>query len=202
MKLGILKNHFFHKPILDEISFTIQKGESVALAGPNGAGKTTLLRIIAGIASSDAGDINCSFKPLLYMGHAPGLYAGLSLRENVKLFAGLHQQPLDPNIMEKTFSNFGLGNHSHKPTRVLSQGMLQRLKLVIGSLLHWDFLLFDEPFNALDEDGQSLAKTLIKEWVAKRKTILFVDHNKARSHELSSRQIILSGGHIQKENQA
>jgi ABC-type Mn2+/Zn2+ transport system ATPase subunit len=62
--------------------------------------------------------------------------------------------------------------------------------------------LFDEPFNALDEDGQSLAKTLIKEWVAKRKTILFVDHNKARSHELSSRQIILSGGHIQKENQA
>ena len=88
---------------LKGIDLRIPKGSFYGLLGPNGAGKTTLLRIIAGIASSDAGDINCSFKPLLYMGHAPGLYAGLSLRENVKLFAGLHQQPLDPNIMEKTF---------------------------------------------------------------------------------------------------
>ena len=185
---------------MDGISFTIQEGDSVSLTGPNGAGKTTLLKILSGITSKDSGEIMQSFKSFLYLGHAPGIYAGLSPVENINLIANLHHCALDSQRVDKAFSDFGLANHKYEASRVLSQGMLQRLKWMLASLMDWELLLFDEPYSALDEEGQSLAGTLFQSWKGERKTILFVDHNTERSQKLSSRQFILQCGLLEEDS--
>lgn len=200
LEIRNLKKSFFHTPVLDGISFTIKEGESVSLTGPNGAGKTTLLKILSGITSKDSGEIIRSFNSFLYLGHAPGIYAGLSPLENVNLIAKLHHCVLNSQRVEKAFSEFGLASHKTLASRVLSQGMLQRLKLMLASLLDWELLLFDEPYSALDEEGQSIADTLFKLWETERKTILFVDHNLERSRELSARQFILQSGFLHEDS--
>ncbi|MDP6533349.1 MAG: ATP-binding cassette domain-containing protein [Candidatus Marinimicrobia bacterium] len=189
-----VKKSFFRKPVLDGVSFEIKERDAVSLAGANGSGKTTLLKILSGITSKDSGEIHNPFQKLLYLGHAPGVYAGLSPIENMRLKCNLYGQSSDEHLLVETLSDVGLENHKKKPCRVLSQGMLQRLKFATASLIRWDILLFDEPFAALDEDGKSLAESFFRSWNESGKTLLFTDHDSERSLDLASRQLAIEDG--------
>jgi heme exporter protein A len=193
---------FFGKPVLDGVSFSVSEGDAISLAGANGAGKTTLLKILSGIASKDSGEIHCTFPTRLYLGHAPGIYAGLSPVENLRLILNLYAQELDESALERSLSDIGLEQHRNRPSRVLSQGLLQRLKFAIASLLQWDILLFDEPYAALDEEGQSLAESFFKSWTESRKTVICVDHHSERALAMASRQLVLENGQLQEAEQS
>lgn len=195
-----LRKSFFRKPVLDELSFLVNEGDLIALAGPNGAGKTTLLKILSGISSKDSGEIHGTFSSLLYLGHAPGIYAGLTPMENMKLKLRLYGQNDSDSAIADTLSDVGLTNHQNKPSGVLSQGILQRLKFAFASLVQWDLLLFDEPYAALDEEGQVLAGSLFRSWQEKRKTVLFVDHHSERALKIASRHLVLESGKLQERD--
>ena len=74
-------------PVVSELSFTLQDGQALILRGPNGAGKTTLLRTIAGLQPPVSGDISGAADRIAYAGHADGIKAMLSVRENLQFWA-------------------------------------------------------------------------------------------------------------------
>lgn len=193
-----LYKSFHHKPVLSDINFTIEKGETVALSGPNGAGKTTLLRILARIASKDSGTIMYSNggRNILYLGHSPGFYPALTLAENMNLIGSLRGQTVRFDEADSILDTFSLLMRKNDPVRDFSQGMLQRLKLVTADILDWDILLMDEPYSTLDEEGRGLADELLLKWKRAKRTVLFVDHDPERAKDISDREFFLLHGKI------
>lgn len=198
-----LRKSFHHRPVLNDVSFYIGEGETVALFGPNGAGKTTLLRILAGVTSKDSGTISFSndHKNVLYLGHSPGLYPALTAIENMKLLASLHGQSLDLELADSALDEFSLLSRKNDSIRVFSQGLLQRLKLVAAKVLVWDILLVDEPFSTLDEEGEEIVNQLFGKWKEEARTVLMVDHDHGRAGAICHREFQLLDGKITENGQ-
>ncbi|NOZ03323.1 MAG: ABC transporter ATP-binding protein [FCB group bacterium] len=207
LKVTNLRKSFYHRPILREISFTIREGEIVGLLGKNGVGKSTLLRIIAGLSSSDGGNIRVlgnsvesgnikGRKDTLYLGHAVGLYPPLSAVENLALALTLYGLPVSEKQIRSTLREVGLITQQDDAIKVYSQGMLQRLKLSLAFLIPWSLLLFDEPFSGLDIQGRHLAETVIKKWKQERKTLLLVIHDLEWALNFCTRIVLLAKGDI------
>ena len=199
---------FYHRPVLDDLSFSIRQGEMVALMGKNGAGKSTLLRIIAGLTSMDRGTVTVNGQTLksgnpdardgiLYLGHSPGMYAQLTAVENLSFAMKLYREPENYDLINDTLGNLKLADQSTEPIHVYSQGMLQRLKLALAQVIHWKLLLFDEPLNGLDVAGQSLVDGVINEWNEKERTMLLVVHERDWAIENCQHILLLHKGKIE-----
>jgi len=159
----------------------------VGIFGPNGSGKTTLLKMISGIMSVDSGSISIEGqhispenlnprKSLYYVGHELGFYSGLTGRENVEFILNLYQD--NPTIPDESINRVGLSNAMNKLVKFYSQGMKQRLKLLIASLVSPPILMLDEPRSGLDVEGINLFQSLLDEWREDGVTCLIVSHDK------------------------
>ena len=188
-----------------EISFSVAKGEFVALVGPSGCGKSTLLRIVAGLRPATRGAVTVAGepvrRPLPLVGmvfQAPVLLRWRRLLENVLLpakLAGL--SPADYVTRARELLTLtGLADFIEKFPRELSGGMQQRASLCRALLLDPPLLLMDEPFGALDamtRDEMNLE--LLRIWGEgneERKTILFVTHSIPEAVFLADRVVVMS----------
>ena len=198
---------FNYKKILNDITFSLSNGDTVALLGKNGVGKSTLLRIIAKINAPDNGDVFFQNKNILksksstrqgiyYCGHAPGLYPSLTAEENLHYFSLFHQCNPSSSLIQTTLKNYELSNAMNKPVKIFSQGMMQRLKLAFIEIINWKLLLIDEPFNGLDISGNDFVQQKISSWQNGERVILFVDHNLDRAIDISSRVLLMDKGKI------
>ncbi len=202
-----LRKSFFHRPVLADISFSIGPGEVVGLLGKNGTGKSTLLRVIAGLSSADAGDVRFMDNPvrstqtenrkdMLYLGHAPGMYPGLSARENLEFASRIYYPDRKQFPLDEILENVGLRIQADDPIKIFSQGMLQRLKLALAKTIDWKLLLFDEPFSGLDLQGRVLTQTFFDQSTGPDRSMLLVVHEVEWALEHCTRIIILGGGHV------
>jgi ABC-2 type transport system ATP-binding protein len=207
LSIANLTKSFFHRPVLNGISFSITAGEVVGLLGRNGAGKSTLLRIIAGLSSFDGGTVSINDQRVastnyraradfLYLGHAVGMYPVLSAVENLRYAAELYSVTPDAARIRSVLATVGLSRQQDEAIKVYSQGMLQRLKLALASLLPWPLLLFDEPFAGLDSQGRSFTDTVIQQWKRDGRTMLLVVHDLEWVLESCTRMLILDRGAI------
>lgn len=207
--LSVVKLHksFYHHKVLNGITFNIRGAETVSIMGKNGVGKSTLLRIIARISAPDSGQILFkgqdllngppeTRKPLLYLGHHPALYPSLSAVENLTLALALRQLPENRERVISMLCELGLGNQMNDPIAIYSQGMLQRLKLALASLVDWELLLFDEPFAGLDAEGVERVNGFLCRWKKAGKGLVLVLHSLDRALEYCSRFLFLSDGNI------
>ena len=179
-----LQKRFGARRVLRGLDLTVEDGEVVQLQGENGAGKSTLLRILTTLARADSGEAEVDGFPLGdgvevrsrigFTGHRPGFYGELSGRENLALWARLHQLPEHETNIDATLERVGLKSFSNDRTGIYSRGMLQRLALARAALHRPTTLLLDEPFAALDGDGRELLRTLIAEWRADNRAVLVV----------------------------
>ena len=148
---------------LDDVSFTVDTGETFGLIGPNGSGKTTLIRVLLGMASPTSGEAFVLGKRMPnrrvtsqigYMTQASALYADLSVRENLAFFGalyGLRGKRLAQRIAE-TVALVDLTDRRDSPVGALSGGMRQRVSLAVA-LIHQPQLLFlDEPTVGIDPE--------------------------------------------------
>ena len=199
---------FDRKPVLKNISFTQDVGETIVFMGRNGVGKTTLFRIIAGLMTCDKGSIlfngndllysePFNRKKLFYIGHAPGLYYAFSALENIKFAMSLRGVNYNDSPIDDVLSQFGLIEQRHKPIGIYSAGMLQRLKISIAHLLDWDLLLIDEPFSGLDNSGENIVNEKIFDWKKKNKTIAMILHDKNQAKIFADRILNISSGVIE-----
>lgn len=143
------------------LDLTVNGGECVTLKGPNGSGKSTLLRSIAGLYIDYEGEIQVS--ALAYLGHRPGVSLALSPLENLRWYASLEpetERP-DPAALVALLERVGLAGYEDVRCQHLSAGQQRRAALARLMLEHAPLWLLDEPFTALDADGQDLVRSLL-----------------------------------------
>lgn len=181
---------------IDDISFTIEKGEIVAIIGSSGCGKSTLLSILAGLEKETKGEIlfNENYK-IGYMLQQDALLPWLSIYENAIL--GLKINHLNDeehlNYVNDLLKMYDLYDFKEKKPSNLSGGMRQRVALIRTLALKPNILLLDEPFSALDYQTRLVISNDVYK-IAKDNniTVIIVTHDLAESISLADRVIVLS----------
>lgn len=183
---------------LNNVSFEINRGESVGIVGDNGAGKSTLLKMITGVAFPDDGEIIVNGKVAALLELTAGFSMEMTGRENIYLkgyILGLEDdyiKTIEENIIE--FAE--LGDYIDQPVRTYSSGMKMRLGFAINVNIEPDVLVVDEALAVGDASFKKKCKSKIKEIISAGTTVLYVSHSAASVKEICPRSIFLKKGTI------
>jgi ABC-type polysaccharide/polyol phosphate transport system ATPase subunit len=183
---------------LQDISFTIAKGESVGIIGHNGAGKSTLFRILCGVTEPTEGDVKIygRFAPLLALG--AGFNPELTGRQNVFLNAAIQGFPpkateqLLPDIIE--FSE--LGDFVDIPVKRYSSGMAARLGFSVAIHTLPDIVFLDEILAVGDAAFQEKSRQRILQLHEEKRTLMLISHAAASIRSLCDRAIWIDRGRL------
>ena len=172
--------------LFEGLSFRLKAGDALSVEGANGAGKTSLLRLIAGfltpadgrvVLNADSGEITDGEergKFVGWLGHQDGLKPQLSVREQLGFFVTLYGS--DGNE-EAALEKVGLSRSHDFPCRYLSAGQRRRLALARLMLSGRPLWLLDEPFAALDSEGQALIGRVMTEHCAGGGIVIAATHD-------------------------
>jgi heme exporter protein A len=171
-----------------DLSFAVASGEWVALRGANGSGKTTLLRCVAGLTRPESGDVLWEGEPvardparfreaLCYVGHLAGIKDDLTADENLAALLALRGRVVDPDARRAALARVGLEKRRHLPSRRLSAGQRRRIGLARLVLERAPLWALDEPFTALDDEGQRLFEQLLADHVGGGGMALIATHH-------------------------
>ena len=202
---NLTKNYGTQKAV-NNISFTIGKGEIVGFLGPNGAGKSTTMKMITGYLAADGGSAaicneavdteRLSIKKKIgYLPEANPLYADMFVREYLEFIAGLHRLEAPENKIEQTIARVGLSLEANKKISQLSKGYKQRVGLAAALIHDPEVLILDEPTAGLDPNQIIEIRELIKTF-GKDKTVLFSSHILQEVQAICDRVIIINRGVI------
>jgi len=185
---------------LNDISFTIQKGETVGVMGLNGQGKTTLLKIIAGIYRPDSGTVSVHGKiaPLLQLG--TGFNNELDAIENIIIYGmllGFTKRDIQAKI-DKIINFAELERFRHMKLKNFSSGMRARLGFATALEIEPDIMLIDEVLSVGDNAFREKSYNAFLDFKKKNKTIVFTAHSDTLISELSDRVILIDKGKIVK----
>lgn len=194
---------------LDNISFTVKKGEIVGFLGPNGAGKSTLMKILTTYIAADEGtaavngfDVNSQTKAVQQsIGYLPEhnpLYLDLYVREYLSFNADVYK--IAKFRIEEVIQLTGLSTESHKKIGQLSKGFRQRVGLANALLHNPDVLILDEPTTGLDPNQLVEIRNVIKN-VGKDKTVFLSTHIMQEVEAICDRVIIIDKGKIVADKQ-
>jgi len=190
--------------VLENISFSINEGEILALLGPSGSGKSTILRIIAGLLKPQEGKVYYKGKELKGINHGVSmvfqnfaLFPWLTVLENVEI--GLRALGLPQELRRekalKAIDLIGLDGFENAYPKELSGGMKQRVGFARALVMEPDILLLDEPFSALDVlTAENLRNDLIELWIEKKiptKAMILVTHSIEEAVYIADRVILL-----------
>ncbi|MDO4356927.1 MAG: ABC transporter ATP-binding protein [Clostridia bacterium] len=181
---------------LKDVSFSVQKGEAVALVGANGSGKSTMLKLIAGVLLPTTGSISIrgSIAPLIELG--AGFDMDLTARENVFLngaVLGYDRIFMNENF-DKIIDFAELWDFVDVPIKNYSSGMIARLGFSIATAVPTDILVVDEILAVGDYMFQEKCHRRMDEMLERGTTLLFVSHNAEQVKELCSKAIWLDHG--------
>lgn len=183
---------------LQDVSFSVEKGEVLGLVGANGAGKSTMLKVISGILKPTKGTVTVhgNIVPMLELGS--GFDLELSGRENIFLngaILGYSEEFLKEKYQEiVVFSE--LGEFIEMPLRNYSSGMVTRLAFSIATVVKPDVLIVDEILSVGDSAFQHKSKNRMIELMSGGTTVLLVSHSAEQITELCSRAIWLEKGRM------
>lgn len=194
------------KIIIEDISFSINKGDIVGLIGPNGAGKTTIIKLILGLIKISNGtvfingfDIKTNFiKAIEKVGaivENPDLYMYLSGYDNLKITANNYKNISNPKI-DEVIKIVGLEDRIKDKVSTYSLGMRQRLGIAEAIINDPELLILDEPTNGLDIEGIIEIRNLIKNLSHKGIAILISSHNLTEIDNLCNRIIAIKNGKL------
>ncbi|MBO3798983.1 MAG: ABC transporter ATP-binding protein [Thermoproteota archaeon] len=196
---------------VDNVNFTVRRGEIMGLLGPNGSGKSTLLKLLAclilpskGTASILGYDIvKEPSRAIEQVNFVPGLLTGgiwisnrLSARQNLEHYANLFR--LSRADVDRALELSGLADRADERAATFSSGMIARLMLAIGLLRNTPVFLMDEPTAGIDPQGAKEIRQYLKDHLCKRLgiTILMATHNVSEAQDLFDRVCIMNKGRI------
>ena len=199
------------KKILNNVSFDVNFGDICGLLGPNGAGKTSSFYIIAGLTTSDKGEIQLAGEDITnmpmhkrsklgikYLPQEPSIFQNLTVYENLLGLAELTLNSKDKikNFIEESIEEFNLKDICDLKGRQLSGG--QRRKVEIARTLVSDpkMILLDEPFAGIDPIAIEDIKSVLRKLKSKNIGILITDHNVRETLELCDKAAIINSGEI------
>ena len=192
------KNPKIHSALKD-VSFTINRGESVGIIGDNGAGKSTLLKMITGVTFPSGGTVTVHGKVAALLELTAGFSLEMTGRENIYLkgyILGLEDDYIK-SIEENIVDFAQLGDYIDQPVRTYSSGMKMRLGFAININIKPDILVVDEALSVGDADFQKKCRDKINDVIATGVTVLFVSHSRKAIEETCTRAIFLKDGKVQ-----
>ncbi len=187
------KNEFWAN---GDISFEVERGESLGLIGGNGAGKTTLLRMLNGLIKPDTGSIEIRGRMQALIALGAGFNPILTGRENIYVNAavlGIAKSSIDKKF-DEILDFSGIEEFIDTPVQSYSSGMKVRLGFAIAINMNPDILLVDEVLAVGDMDFRSKCRQRIQELVQKDVAIILVTHNMQTVSTLCPRAIVLEKG--------
>ena len=196
------------KPVVDNVSIAIEKGDIFGLIGQNGAGKTTFMRMITSLARPDSGHIELFGekdeaklnKARSRMGSViemPALAHHLTAVQNLEYYR-IQRGVTDKNRVQQCLDIVRLTDTRKKKFRNFSLGMKQRLGLAVAILTRPDFLILDEPSNGLDPTGIIEMRDLIKRLSKEGITILVSSHLLTELAQMANKYAIIHHGRLMK----
>ncbi|MGO1265029.1 MAG: ABC transporter ATP-binding protein [Microbacterium gubbeenense] len=181
---------------LDEVSFQIGEGESVAVLGLNGSGKSTTLKLVSGVLEPDAGSVYTRGRVAGLIEVGAGFHPDLTGRENVYLNAailGMSKEETDARFDEIVeFSE--IGDFIDQAVKHYSSGMFMRLAFSVAIHVELDILLVDEVLSVGDAPFRAKCTAKIKELTSQGVTMLVVSHSMGMVKDLCDRGIVLRKG--------
>jgi len=197
---------FGRERVLRGVSLDVPAGGGLAVFGPNGSGKSTLLRALAGLLRPQRGTVVIGGEDLFagprarrrigYVGHEPMLYGGLTIRENLQLFAALYGIAAPRARIEAVCALLGLTGHREMVAGRLSRGLSQRAA-VARALLHQPaVLILDEPFAGLDPDAASRLAAHLDGFRGDGGTVVLATHQAAEALRTGGEARVLGGGRL------
>jgi len=202
---NLLKTYGTQKAV-NNISFSIEKGEIVGFLGPNGAGKSTTMKIITGYLLQDGGDAKvCNIdvtknpvdakKKIGYLPESNPLYYDMYVKEYLSFVAGVYTVANRKDAINKTIELVGLTPEKNKKIGQLSKGYKQRVGLAAALIHDPEVLILDEPTTGLDPNQIVEIRNVIKEQ-GKNKTVLFSSHIMQEVQAICDRVIIINKGEL------
>ena len=199
-----ISKNYGNQKALDDVSFSIKKGEIVGFLGPNGAGKSTLMKILTGYLQADSGEAVVNghsletelFQAKKSIGYLPennALYTEMYVREYLEFNASIYKVP--KKVIEEVILKTGLLPEANKKIEQLSKGYRQRVGLANALLHDPEVLILDEPTTGLDPNQLVEIRDLIRE-TGKSKTVFLSTHIMREVEALCERVIIISKGKI------
>lgn len=183
---------------LRDVSFSVAPGESIGVVGRNGQGKSTLLRMVAGVLLPDEGSVrvNGGVAPLIEL--TGGFVGDLTVRENVRLTAGLHgmSKAEVARRYDDMIAFAELADFQETPYKHLSNGMKVRLAFSVVSQLDEPIMLVDEVLAVGDKAFREKCYRRIDELLAEGRTLFFVSHNERDLRRFCKRGLYLNKGEL------
>lgn len=204
---------FKDKLAVENVSFTLNKGEIVGLLGENGAGKTTTLRMISTMLKPTEGRVLVNGFDVakdqdkvrsqigILFGGEVGIYDRLTARENIKYFGslyGIEAHVLDERI-DKMGKDLDMMDYMDRRVGKFSRGMKQKVAIARSIVHEPPIMLFDEPSTGLDVTAARIVQDFILKCKQEGKTILFSSHSIKEVEKLCDRVIIINKGKIAEE---
>ena len=203
-----LSKNYSQVKALDDVSFSLKKGEIFGLVGPNGAGKTTLLKVLSTLLVPDYGSalidrvgLDNKMEVRKLIGYAPdvlGVYDDLFVYEYMEFFVRAYSMEgdLESFLIEETMELVGITELKDKPVNGLSRGMKQRLSLARAILHRPLLLLLDEPASGLDPLARLELREILKNLRRRGVTILISSHVLSDLSDICDRIGIMQKGRL------
>ena len=206
VKVSNLTKQFNQLTAVDNLSFSVQKGDVYGFLGQNGAGKSTSIRMMLTLITPTSGhielfgyDLNKHRKEILQQVGAviekPDVYKFLSAYENLKLFAKLSGIKPSHQLLMDQLEMVGLANRANDTVKTFSQGMKQRLGIAIALVHNPQLIILDEPTNGLDPQGiADIRNLLLMLSRDKKKTVIVSSHLLNEIEQIATRILIIDKG--------
>ena len=206
-----LRKSYRKRIIIHDISLELRRGEVVALLGPNGSGKTTTFYSIAGLTSSDGGQVkidgmDVTTMPmyrrarmgLSYLPQETSIFRGLNVEDNIKSILDI-STPLKSERqakLEKLLSDFRIEHLRRTPALALSGGERRRVEIARALATDPKYILLDEPFACVDPISVNDVRNLVSELKSRSIGVLITDHNVRDTLKIVDRAYILHDGRV------
>lgn len=201
-----LSKFYGQQAAVNDISFSIQKGEIVGFLGPNGAGKSTTMKILTGFIPATSGDVKiCGLevdvdsletrKKIGYLPENNPLYLDMYVREYLEFVGKIYKVPNLKARIDEMIQQVGLEVEQNKKIGMLSKGYRQRVGLAQAIIHDPEVLILDEPTTGLDPNQLVEIRELIKR-IGKSKTVMLSTHIMQEVEAICDRVIIIKSGKI------
>lgn len=204
LKESLIKNSCYHKDFyaVNDVSFSVKRGETVGIIGKNGAGKSTMLKMITGVLNPTSGSIHLSGNVSALLELGTGFDAERNGIENIYLngrINGLTKKEIEDSI-DDILAFADIGDFVYQPIKTYSSGMLVRLAFATAINVKPEILIVDEALSVGDVRFQQKCYRKIREF-KENGTVLFVSHDTGAIASFCDRVIWLDGGKIYKEGE-
>jgi lipopolysaccharide export system ATP-binding protein len=212
---GLVARHlgkqFKRRPVLRDVTVTVQRGEAVGLLGPNGAGKTTCFYIITGLINADTGTIELDGTDITHLpmyrrsrlgiGYLPqeaSIFRGLTVEENIRAVLEVVEPERDvrESTLDDLLAEFSISHLRRTPALALSGGERRRVEIARALASRPQFMLLDEPLAGIDPIAIGEIRDLISHLRQRGIGVLITDHNVRETLDIVDRAYILHDGSV------